>query len=335
MRQPFCAPTLINSLEQILGYNTLKSTLDSKPKKQHFVPQFLLRNFGLGRKNKARVWVYDKAGKKCFNASVRDVGHENLFYEATSSDGRKLEGESFTQFADTRGAKAIEYILENRLLPLNSGKMGDLICFVALQIIRVPSTRNLLEFAKKHMIQKWGPNIHAEGDARPLAEYTEEDSKFSAILSLKDFRPIADDLKDKVCFLTQAPSTKRFIISDNPVVRHNYLDYGPRGSLGTRKRGIHVFMPVSSKYCVEFLCPETASKLSASTHGRDLLLSQSRGLPYRCVPENVEFVNSLQVIQSERWIYAREEMDLAIAAEMITEHRDLSVPAFHKTIGFY
>jgi hypothetical protein len=33
----------------------------SKPKKQHFIPQFLLKNFARGKKSKAKLWTFDKA----------------------------------------------------------------------------------------------------------------------------------------------------------------------------------------------------------------------------------------------------------------------------------
>lgn len=180
-------------------------TVEGKPKKQHFVPQFLLRNFGLGKKNKAKLWVYDKFKNKCFRSSVRDVGHENRFYEATSSDGRNAEGERFTQFADHRGALAIESILRNKSIQSDSKEMGDLVCFVVVQMVRVPWTRNFLERLKRVLIEKWGPNVHAGGDDRPISEFTEADSKYSSIRNLASFREIADDLKNKIFFLTEAP----------------------------------------------------------------------------------------------------------------------------------
>ena len=52
----------------------------TKPKKQHYVPQFLLRNFAIGQKSKAKLWVLDKRKGNVYQSSVHDVAHENLFY---------------------------------------------------------------------------------------------------------------------------------------------------------------------------------------------------------------------------------------------------------------
>ena len=115
--------------------------MNGKTKKQHFVPQFLLRNFSIGRKSKAKVWVYDKSNGKQFRASVRDVGHENSFYEATAPDGRTVEAESLTEHMDDRGSKAIELVLKRGALPLQSPEVVDLSYFVAFQMLRTPDVR--------------------------------------------------------------------------------------------------------------------------------------------------------------------------------------------------
>jgi hypothetical protein len=45
--------------------------VSDSPVKQHFIPQFLLRNFATGKKNKARPWVFDKAKGRAFSSSQR------------------------------------------------------------------------------------------------------------------------------------------------------------------------------------------------------------------------------------------------------------------------
>ena len=59
----------------------------TKAKKQHYVPQFLLRNFAVGKKLKAKLWVLDKRNASVFQASVNDVAHENMFYECNGEAG--------------------------------------------------------------------------------------------------------------------------------------------------------------------------------------------------------------------------------------------------------
>jgi hypothetical protein len=306
--------------------------LNGKTKKQHYVPQFLLRKFSVGRKSKAKIWVYDKSKGKRFRASVRDIGHENSFYEATASDGRAIEAESLSEHIDDRGSKAIELVLKRGALPIQSREMVDLSYFVAFQMLRTPDVRGGMDYLRQQIIEKWGPDIRAEGDDRPVGDYTYEDSRFSSIMSLQDTPEFAKILQGKIHFLTECPPGKSFLISDTPVVKHNYLDYGHRGSLGIGQKGIHVFLPLSSKYCLEYVCPEMADRLTETEYGQCMLMKQNLGLPWQCMPENVEFVNSLQVIQSERWVYSQENEDLDLVEEMINEHQDLSIPASNKTI---
>jgi hypothetical protein len=46
---------------------------------QHYVPQFLLRNFGNGKKD--QVWVYDKIDGRSFPTNAKNVASESRFYD--------------------------------------------------------------------------------------------------------------------------------------------------------------------------------------------------------------------------------------------------------------
>ena len=48
-------------------------------KLQHYVPQFLLRNFGNG--NNDQIWVYDKAASHCFSINTKHIASERRFYD--------------------------------------------------------------------------------------------------------------------------------------------------------------------------------------------------------------------------------------------------------------
>ncbi len=47
------------------------------------------------------------------------------------------------------------------------------------------------------------------------------------------------------------------------------------------------------------------------------------GRPVRLQPENVEFANSLQVIWSERFVFARNREHLALALDMLRTNPEL------------
>ncbi len=48
-------------------------------KVQHYVPQFLLKNFGNGKKN--QLWVFDKFSGRSFITNAKNVASESHFYD--------------------------------------------------------------------------------------------------------------------------------------------------------------------------------------------------------------------------------------------------------------
>lgn len=294
-----------------------------QPKKQHYVPQFLLKQFSASPKKPKPIWVFDKAEKKFFSASSRDVGHQNKFYESGNSSGEAIEAESLTEFIDTNAAPVISKIARNGDFDITPTEVSKLNHFVAMQLVRGPSIRNSMEQFRKEIIAKWGPDVCAEDDDRPVSDYTEEDSNFSSIRVLETVPEFAAILSEKIWFLNSAPANYSFIISDNPVVRHNYLDYGPRGSLGIKQDGIEMFFPISPEYCLQILCPKLARQVAFTGGMQEEIKLQRKGQAVPLEAENVEFVNSLQVIQSERYLYARTEADLKIGDEMVDECQEL------------
>jgi len=302
-------------------------------KKQHFIPQFLLKNFAHGKKKKERLWTFDKQRKVAFQSSVRDTAHENQFYAGQNLDGETIEAESLTAYIDERGSKVLRAIVDDQRLPLAGEPFVSLSYFVATQMVRVPTVRNQMEFLRKTVIEKWGPEIRAEGDERGIGEYSEEDSKFSSIASLRNVPEIAKILQTKIWFLDQAPTDASFILSDNPVVKHNYIDYWPRGSLGIGQDGIEIHFSISPKLLVKMLCPKIAASLSLTPLGREVIPLQREGRAIPLEAENVEFVNSLQVARSERYLYAERESHLQIAKEMVSEHPDLARPLSAKIVA--
>jgi hypothetical protein len=56
-----------------------------------------------------------------------------------------------------------------------------------------------------------------------------------------------------------------------------------------------------------------------------------QGHPIPASTENVTFVNSLQVIYSERFLYAAHDGDFQLAREMLCENPDFARPASAKT----
>ena len=304
----------------------------AKTKKQHFVPQFLLRNFGHGKKKKERVWTFDKRRGVSYCAGVLDTGHQNGFYDGASIEGDEIEGESLTERVDGIGSRAFRPVVQQQRLPLQGEAFVSMSYFIAAQMLRTPTIRNEMEYLRNVIIERWGPEVREGDDSRGIGEYCESDSKFSSIEMLRDVPEFSRILQTKVWFLLLAPPDVSFILSDNPVVKHNHLDYGRRGSLGVAQDGIEIVLPISPKLGVQMLCPKIANLVSATHSGQERLLLQREGKPLPLSAQNVTFVNSLQVSQSERFLYAQSDIDFRLAREMLVDHPNLAVPASQKVV---
>lgn len=77
--------------------------------KQHFIPQFLLRNFAVRKGNKpAKVFVYPK-DRVAFRTSTSNIAAERHFYSQPSNDGKITLDDEITKF-ENRIAEAINTI---------------------------------------------------------------------------------------------------------------------------------------------------------------------------------------------------------------------------------
>src|SRR5216110_1022630 len=104
-------------------------------------------------------------------------------------------------------------------------------------------------------------------------------------------------------------------ISDHPAVRYNSLNPGDGvcGTLGVANTGVEIYLPIGSQSVLGFLCTSIeeyfrkARKLfpaaSAPAAVEEMLNGISAGAPIRAEPVNVMFFNSLQVAQSERYLF--------------------------------
>jgi len=295
-----------------------------KPKKQHYVPQFLLRNFATGRKNKAKIWVLDKKTETVYPASIKDVAHENFFYEYHGDAGH-LEYENLMQKIDSIGGRIIGDITSKGTLPGSAEDRSWLSYYIAAQMIRTPTTRGDMENFRQIVIKAWGKDIKAHpDDPKTIGEYGPEDAKASSLQLLKDVPAFAKLLQEKVWFLCEASPSMPYIVSDNPVVRHNMIDPGPRGNLGLKNDGIEVYMPLSPKFAIHATCKKLAAAVLvtpelSSTFTRALV--ENKPIQYK--PENIEFANSLQVIWAERFIFAKEQWHLDMPLDMLHTNPEL------------
>lgn len=294
--------------------------------KQHFVPQFLLRHFGFKVSERIwRAWAFDIRTSRSWASNVEDIGHENGFYEA-SIGSQRIEAEPLLKLADDEFAPVVNDVIQNCALPESPSDQLTLAVFVATQRLRVPRLRNDIEATRKYIVERFGPDVHGGESDKTFGEITANDDR---LLSIRMFRQVpryASILRDKCWFLLTAPNSYRFIISDNPVSLHNEVDAGLRGNLGIGSFGIQVYVPISPTHCLMLICADYLKHRGAKGSG----IWHCRGRPADL--RNVDFVNQLQLLNAERFVYARDDTDFGIVRQLLAESPDLRRPSSERSV---
>jgi hypothetical protein len=316
------------------------------PKLHHYVPRFLLRRFGTGKKD--QLHVFDKHKGAIFKKAASKLAAENGFYDF-EFQGYPMTIEPSLADLESRAACHIRRIVdEQQLHPMDPVERGELAGFFAVQLVR---TRAHFEMSR-HLISSMEAWLRAEGapddffspdPAIGSGENAERASMAKMICNAPmDFAPAIVN-KDWVLFRTD--SKHPYLIGDNPLTMHNMVDLGPRGNLGLMVEGIEIYFPLTPNLALGMWCPSHREKLSENSHrldrlsnynphaaGRfagawnsalDIIEAIQTGKPLMSLPENVEHFNSLQVVSAERFLFSSDG-DFALAEDMIRTNPELS-----------
>lgn len=311
------------------------------PKKQHYVPQFLLKNWSQG--NKKRIFVFDKKSNKSFPSSVKNIAHENNFYE---DEILGYENNTEIKLSGLEGdaAPIISKILSEGTIKNLTESEHKLLClFSSVQLLRTNNTREFLEEFNEILsekIQDWGgdPNTQVEN----LFNMSKEEVKSSSIGMLNTLpTELVGNFIDKELSLLKAPPNSSFYISDHPIIKHNHFPREHRGNLGIGLYGIEIYFPISPQYCLSFLCSDVATELKQSVMNHQAAkmlgiakqqdISEAETMvqcfknktPFNVSPSHMDFSNSSQVINSTRFVYSANS-DFSLAFDMLKKNPEIA-----------
>ncbi len=137
----------------------------SEPKRQHFVPRFLLRRFA---KDGRFVRIYRASGKANTKASPRSACTIEDFYtieDPAEPEPLRVEKKLAAEI-ETPAALAIEAIVSGEFPPSDEHRAA-LIAFVSAQFVRGPDTRNFLNHVMRALVMNRARKM---GRARALAD---------------------------------------------------------------------------------------------------------------------------------------------------------------------
>jgi hypothetical protein len=311
-------------------------------KVQHYVPQFLLRNFGSGKKE--RVHVFDKQTGRVFVTNPRNIAAESGFYDF-KVDTRNYTLEPGLSEVEGKAKPLLSRILKEDTLSAITAEERAFLChFFAIQFTR---TRQFKEQwrAMPVLLGEWLKRSHSQEELEAVAHLMEvpdenrTNMEISAFMS-KAVKEFAPHFASKIWLLLQTDKKNPFVVGDHPLAMQNAIDHSPMGNLGLAVPGIEIYFPLSptralAMWCFSYAEPflngarqiraleRTAPHALAAMENPDGILRTAAAierhelLPY--TPENVVNFNSLQVRFAERYLMADRD-HFALARQMISNH---------------
>lgn len=305
-------------------------------KKQHYVPQVYLRRF---TPDGERLYVFDKLhedhARRIRRSKVRDIAHENDFYdiapevmkpEFRPEHNRKMIENLLGRFDAELGSgveQLITAVKSGRRLDVN--QRAHLARALGIQAVRTRDTRDTI---KEAYLQSVGAilrdlterNFPGQGHLTPRVEIKPGFLPvYHAQFMLESGINTIGKAFMKHTWIIGVNKTKQLLYtSDQPVVRFAHIDDPHFSNEGFAAPGIEVAFPLDSEH---------------------LLIMRDRRAPYGdwaynwsvvdLNDGNVEFYNRMQVEQSRRQIYCRDDA-FNLASQMCAEDPELTSPTGRK-----
>lgn len=317
--------------------------MSNHPKLQHYVPQFLLREFAFGKKH--QLYAYDKRTDRILVTNVKNAAAEGGFYDLEER-GVAISLEAGMGSIETKVAPLLKRIVRDASLGWMSNEDRAAVSyFVALQLTRTRRFRNRIGNGQQEFVN-WLRRLGYDPTLIPGFSEPGEDSSARVqtriALTAHEIAPL---IAEKTWVLLSNQTSRPFYTSDNPVAFQNHQAKGP-GSIGLGVPGIEVNLPLSKRLVLAMLCTsyEENIRTAVSRTGllrragmlppehepgarqlQDFVERVERGDVVEQSPENVINVNSLQVGYSDRYVYSSTD-SFELVKEMLCSDPRLRDP---------
>ncbi len=305
--------------------------MGNRPKKQHYIPQFLLRNFRIP--GEELLWVFDKRSSNIYKSAVRDVASERYYNDAKLGKGNYVSFESRFSKIEKDAAPILTTLVEAEdISGMTEHEQAAITVFLIAQMVRGKAWRSSMSQAFEVLSEKLGGKENALRVGVPASN--EEDEKLALLLDLpKTINEFAPALINKLWMLQKTPKRQHLWIGDEPIVRQNSTPSRVGfGNTGLACPGVEIYLPLSPHLILSLLCPtlgrmvEVHSKFSSSTlavlNAERLLAAMKTGKPYLLAQPEITRLNALQVVHSERIIISSHP-DFSQVEKMIRDNPSL------------
>lgn len=211
--------------------------------RQHYVPKFYLRHFSETEKS---IDTFNIGNSKYIsNASIRGMCQKNNFYGADNRVETFLDKE-----IESKASIIINEILNTNKFPVGQ----DFIHFVMFVLVsearnlkRADSSDYMADYIAK-LLMADHPEI-SDIDLDSFEVKLNEAANHNIKMAMRSLALVLDL---KPLLIIEQTGARKFITSDNPVVRYNsfYFSKGYPGGFGYINRGLQFFFPISPQKCI-------------------------------------------------------------------------------------
>lgn len=297
--------------------------MSNRAKKQHYVPQLLLRGFSIPRKE--QVWVFDKSKGTSYISAIRDVASENYFNEVKIGD-YSFSFEERLELVEAYAAPVIQQIIVSEdISNLTPENVASLVVFIATQMVRTNAGRVAMNQAHELLVEKLGGEERAIRAGVPAKDT--ELQKLSILYGLPEtINYFGKYLSEKLFILQKAGAQDRFLVGDDPIARDNNFPKGNgQGRLGIANSGVEIYLPLTPKLTLALICPTVLELMeharSSSSHfaafeAERFIYALQSGKPFLLSYQNVRRLNFMQIANATRFVMSDID-DFSLAKEMI------------------
>lgn len=258
-------------------------------KRQHFVPQFYMRNFSADANRKLIcLYVLGSAVLKR-DVPIKEQGYEDYLYG--KGNGVEAALGSLEQAVSPLIARALT---DNALPTPESAGLFALLKFVILQHSRTPAKAAMLNEQMEKMVKTLAHRMEDLKEKAIGLKINDKNVPLMAVAAAEELCQFATDLSWK---LVVNKTSRFFLTSDHPAVFYNqFLETRKMGGgiTAINSRGLQIFLPISPSHLLMLF-----DKDVYRVGGR------RQFAPYieTCNESDVATLNSLQVANADEVIY--------------------------------
>lgn len=292
----------------------------NKVKNQHYVPRFYLNYFTSSNK---KIFVYDKNIDKVFETSVDNIACQNYFYDSDILQNNFLEEQYLEKFYSSIESEFAPYYMDfiakidaNTKYEISEEDKQTISRFLSFQIERTSEHREVLRqftFAlKDQLLEKGVSEEQLVKLGFNINGLNPKDLHIESIIHNNDFRTVFSEVIQKHIWIILENNTNLpFLTSDNPIAKKanifdKYRSYG-----GFASKGIEIIFPINPKYLLVF-CEREFFKELDKIENQKLIITN---------PEAIEYYNLLEIIDSNRQMFSRENIfqNISVLKEQFPE----------------